>query len=159
MHWCHHANATPLPMQHAIYNTGTWNSHWATKSKIAIQYSIMPNDYHKIVVEIVCSSCFLKIVPIPWSLSTNTESNLVCKWALFGFVVFFRSFFMRMHKYKWFKIDSKCETDCDAHFVTNIWPCMDRKLRAISNLFAINVKMLPLLLFFLSLFNGIGWKL
>lgn len=90
MHWSHHVNATPLPMQHAIYNTGTWNSHWATKSKIAIQYSIMPNDYHKIVVEIVCSSCFLKIVPIPWSLSTNADSNLVCK--LFGFVVFLRVF-------------------------------------------------------------------
>lgn len=78
----------------------------------------MPNDYHKIVVEIVCSSCFLKIVPIPWSLSTNADSNLVCK--LFGFVVFLGVFFMRMHKYKWFKIGWKCETDCDAHFVANI---------------------------------------
>lgn len=164
MHWSHHANATPLPMQHAICN---------------MKYIILAHEIHiellniklqfnirlcqmiiiKLLSKLFAQVVFLKIVPIPWSLSTNTESNLVCKWALFGFVVFFRSFFMRMHKYKWFKIDSKCETDCDAHFVANIWPCMDRKLRAISNLFAINVKMLPLLLFFLSLFNGIGWKL
>lgn len=72
----------------------------------------------KLLSKLFAQVVFLKIVPIPWSLSTNADSNLVCK--LFGFVVFLGVFFMRMHKYKWFKIGSKCETDCDAHFVANI---------------------------------------